>query len=97
MTIERYPDVCWKCGEGSYTSCITKKTECSNRNCPDPPDGAEDGYLEGEVCGRNGCDGVLKEGDKDGCCSCHIAPPCSYCTMSAEYCPKCDWEAEQTG
>jgi hypothetical protein len=25
----------------------------------------------------------------DGCCSCHISPPCSYCTDQEEYCKDC--------
>lgn len=54
------------------------------------------GYLEGEICNRDGCQGVIKEGDKDrsnGGCSCFINPPCSYCMQDTHYCPKCDWSA----
>ncbi len=51
------------------------------------------GYLKGEKCDRKGCEGIIQEGEKDGCCSCHIAPPCSYCTTPVEYCPECGWEA----
>lgn len=34
------------------------------------------GTEEGEICGRDGCDGVIKFDDStpDGC-SCHINPP----------------------
>lgn len=51
----------------------------------------EEGYLKSEQCNREGCEGVIDEHDKEGGCSCHINPPCSYCTTSAEYCPTCGW------
>ena len=51
------------------------------------------GYLKGETCNRNGCTGSIDEHEKDGSCSCHINPPCSYCTTPKEYCPECDWDA----
>jgi carbon storage regulator CsrA len=54
----------------------------------------EIGYLKDEVCNRNGCKGLLQEHEKDGCCSCHLNPPCSYCTSSSEYCDVCGWEGE---
>ncbi len=50
------------------------------------------GYCKGEVCNRNGCLGVIDEHEKEGSCSCHIHPPCSYCTTDTSYCPKCNWE-----
>lgn len=53
----------------------------------------EEGYLKGEVCNRDGCKGVIEEGYKEGGCSCHINPPCSYCTTPSEYCPECGWDA----
>lgn len=31
----------------------------------------------------------------DSCCSCHINPPCSYCTDLIEYCTDCGEEIEQ--
>lgn len=52
-----------------------------------------EGYEEGEVCGRDGCDGIIEEHDIDGGCSCHINPPCSYCTTPKEFYPVCGWEA----
>lgn len=51
------------------------------------------GIFEGDICGRNGCNGVIALLETDGCCSCHINPPCGYCTTPREYCPECDWEA----
>jgi hypothetical protein len=52
------------------------------------------GILKGETCNRNGCDGIINEHPKEGGCSCHINPPCSYCTTSTEYCPKCGWDGK---
>lgn len=52
------------------------------------------GTKKGEMCNRNGCTGIIEEGEKEGCCSCHINPPCSYCTTQTEYCPVCGWSAE---
>ena len=49
-------------------------------------------YEIGEVCGRDGCDGVIEEKPVENC-SCHINPPCSACTTPAEFCPVCDWAA----
>ena len=50
-----------------------------------------EGYLKGEKCNRNGCEGIIAEHYTDTCCSCHNNPPCSHCTTSREYCPVCDW------
>lgn len=53
------------------------------------------GIHKGETCNRNGCQGIIEEGEKEGSCSCHISPPCSYCTTQTEYCPECGWSAEE--
>lgn len=53
------------------------------------------GVFKGELCNRDGCTGVIEAYDKEGCCSCHISAPCSYCTTQTEYCPKCGWSAEE--
>ena len=50
------------------------------------------GYLKGETCNRNGCAGVIDEHPTEASCSCHINPPCSYCTDAREHCPECNWE-----
>lgn len=44
----------------------------------------------GQVCGIDGCDGIIKEHEPEDC-SCHINPPCSACLSDRRYCPKCDW------
>lgn len=53
------------------------------------------GYNAGETCNRNGCNGVITEHETDLTCSCHVSPPCSYCTDSRDYCPKCGWDGRE--
>jgi len=53
----------------------------------------EFGIIKGEWCDRDGCRGIIDEHEKDGGCSCHINPPCSYCTTDTALCPECGWEA----
>lgn len=53
------------------------------------------GYLKGEACNRDGCQGIITEHNSDGGCSCHINAPCGYCTTSREYCPECEWDGEE--
>ncbi|MCP9290046.1 hypothetical protein [Gracilimonas sediminicola] len=53
------------------------------------------GFEAGEICNRNGCKGIIEVHDVEGTCSCHINPPCSYCTHPKEYCAECDWSAEK--
>ncbi len=53
------------------------------------------GFLKGEKCNRNNCDGIIDKHEKEGGCSCHINPPCSHCTDSSEYCPVCDWSGRE--
>lgn len=52
------------------------------------------GYFKGEACNRNGCKGIIEEHEKEGSCTCHINPPCTYCTTPSEYCPECGWDAK---
>jgi hypothetical protein len=54
----------------------------------------EIGYCEDDVCGRNGCKGILKLRPVENC-SCHISAPCSACTTPGEYCPECDYDARE--
>lgn len=48
---------------------------------------------EGESRNMPECQGTLVKSDHLGGCSCHINPPCSYCT-SGLHCNSCDWEGE---
>ncbi len=52
------------------------------------------GYTKGDRCNRDGCEGIIDKRKGDYGCSCHINPPCSYCTDPNEYCPVCDWDRE---
>lgn len=52
------------------------------------------GTEEGEVCGRDGCEGVIAYTKPENC-SCYISPPCSSCTGTYLHCPECDWEVEE--
>lgn len=52
---------------------------------------SEIGVIKGEQCNRDSCPGIIQERIKEGSCSCHINPPCSYCTTDASYCPICNW------
>ena len=51
------------------------------------------GYVEGEVCNRDGCKGLIKERAVENC-SCHAVPmpPCRACTDPRGYCSECDWD-----
>ena len=55
----------------------------------------EEGIEKGYVCNRNGCEAILDEHEKEGCCSCHINPPCGYCMLDTTFCPLCGWDAEE--
>ena len=55
----------------------------------------EIGYSKGEICNRDGCNGIIDEHQKEGCCSCHINPPCSYCVEPNAYCETCGWDAKE--
>lgn len=49
------------------------------------------GNCEGEICWRNGCQGVIADHEVENC-SCHINPPCGSCAENRAYCPGCDWQ-----
>jgi len=49
------------------------------------------GENEGEICGRGGCKGTICIEAIEGSCSCHINPPCSFCTDKDFYCDTCGW------
>ena len=48
---------------------------------------------EGDVCGYEGCDGLLYLPKVVGC-SCYINPPCSACVDNRLKCRKCGMEVE---
>ncbi len=49
------------------------------------------GYINGDICNRYGCLGIIQEVDDENSCSCHINPPCSHCVNREQYCPSCNW------
>ena len=49
------------------------------------------GTEEGDVCARDGCEGVIEVTREGEGCSCHIWPPCGYCVSAAHSCPACEW------
>lgn len=54
-----------------------------------------EGYSNGETCNRDGCAGIIDEHEKEGGCSCHINPPCGYCTEPNSFCSTCGWDAKE--
>ncbi len=53
------------------------------------------GHVEGDICNRYGCKGVIVDGEREGeGCTCHRTPPCSYCCQNVGYCPECGWDAK---
>ena len=64
-------------------------------SAPFSPNAEEYGLIEGEVCGRGGCKGVIQKSSSDLACSCHIAPPCQACIEEREFCPECDWDISE--
>jgi len=53
----------------------------------------EIGIWEGDVCNRNGCQGVIRLNPRENC-SCHISPPCHWCVGRGASCPECDWSSD---
>lgn len=52
------------------------------------------GYDEGEVCARDGCEGVIELEEVDNC-SCHLSAPCYRHENADMWCPECGWEARK--
>ena len=52
------------------------------------------GFLEGEVCNRDGCDGIIEYEEVENC-NCFNSAPCSACVDAKLNCPKCDWERDE--
>lgn len=53
------------------------------------------GIEKGDLCNRDGCKGIIDEHEKEGGCSCHISPPCGYCTEPCAYCETCGWDDKE--
>lgn len=56
----------------------------------------EKGYVEGELCNRAGCTGIIGINPSENC-ACHLYAPCSSCTAPRNFCPVCDWSEEYDG
>jgi hypothetical protein len=53
---------------------------------------------EGDECANPNCRGLYESrGSEDGCCSCHIAPPCGWCTDQFLACTECGAEPNGRG
>ncbi len=90
-----YIDVC-PLDKGKTESSITSYIkDLKSKDKDFYGDTLTEGYYEDEICNRDGCTGVIERLAPEGGCSCHICPPCGYCTYQGYYCPECDWEAEQ--
>jgi len=51
------------------------------------------GEVDGDICGRKGCNGVIVGKKFHGSCSCHLGhAPCGWCTSGCMTCSKCDFE-----
>lgn len=66
----------------------------------EPPIGLE----EGDRCQRQHGDGTICMGriehlpdrsDPHAGCSCHLSPPCSFCTSTMPECQRCGWRSEE--
>lgn len=53
------------------------------------------GLIEGDICNREGCNGVMSLQETDTQCSCHINPPCSHCVDATYSCNVCEFETEK--
>lgn len=53
------------------------------------------GHSEGRRCNRNPCPGLLATVHEGEGCSCHINPPCHYCTSGHVECPECGWSENE--
>jgi hypothetical protein len=52
------------------------------------------GYELGDICGREGCTGIIKERPVENC-SCHLCAPCGACASPRQYCPECGYDARE--
>ncbi len=47
------------------------------------------GLTEGDVCNRRGCKGIMYRIETVDECTCHVSPPCCYCTDADYECDEC--------
>lgn len=52
------------------------------------------GIDEGDICNRDGCEGVMQLPPVNDC-SCHISPPCSACEQNRIVCDTCGADPEE--
>lgn len=54
------------------------------------------GQEEGQVCNRDNCKGIMKEYEREGCCTCFQGyAPCGYCCQNPYSCNECNEKADQ--
>ena len=54
----------------------------------------EVGLIEGDLCCRDGCQGIMERHDEPNC-SCHISPPCGNCVNAEYQCSECEFLVER--
>lgn len=97
VSIDPNSDDIFDMGIPKRVPCVTMTTGAleyykkANEDSLKLPDVELIGRVEGSVCNRVGCDGVIEFTVPENC-SCHINPPCSACEDVFSFCPKCDWE-----
>ena len=52
----------------------------------------EVGVMDGDICNRDGCEGILELSHVENC-SCHINPPCQACVGRSIVCPVCGYDS----
>lgn len=80
-------NVHWQGPAGRMTH--TKCSDCGEIDCHHGTVGSE----EGERCGRDLCQGIIRVQPVEGC-TCFISPPCGACVSAPLECPECGWERE---
>ena len=48
--------------------------------------------IDGDNCPFSDCNGIMIVRQDD--CSCHISPPCDYCTGASPTCSECGWSTD---
>lgn len=51
-------------------------------------------FESGQKCPCKNCDGILEDGDVEGC-SCHLSAPCSACMNAGYVCPVCKFDSAE--